>query len=174
MNIFVLDESPMVAATYHCDRHVVKMVLETAQILCSAASLNGSRNTPYKPTHLKHPCVLWAAETRGNYRWLVSLGLELGNEYYRRYGKVHKSHEVIRQMARDDGFLPNKPRTDWAQCMPDECRIAGDAVRAYRKYYATHKLPILEYSWTDAPSWLTQRIRREHGATEVARLLGRP
>ena len=71
MNIFVLDSDPKVAATMLCDKHVVKMILESAQMLSTVAHTNG--HIPrYRPTHSKHPCTLWAGESKSNWQWLVA------------------------------------------------------------------------------------------------------
>jgi hypothetical protein len=72
MNLFVVHQDPIIAARSLNDRHVVKMTLETAQILCSAAN-NLGQWAPYLPTHLKHPCVLWAAACRANRNWTVAV-----------------------------------------------------------------------------------------------------
>lgn len=127
MNIFILDDNPITAAQYQCDKHVVKMVLETAQIL---STINGG---PYKPTHAHHPCVLWAAEALGNYEWLVEHGKALSQEYAERYGKIHKSTAVIYSLAEPVITLP-QGRTDFVQCMPEHFRTT-DTVTAYRHYY---------------------------------------
>jgi len=127
MNIFVLDLDPQVAAQMQCDKHVVKMVLETAQIL---STVNGG---PYKPTHSRHPCVLWAGSHEGNYRWLVAHGQALAQEYFERYGKVHASARVIELLA-DPRTTLQTGATPFVQCMPEEFR-AQDPVEAYRAYY---------------------------------------
>jgi len=76
VNIFALDWDPFLAAQFQCDKHVVKMVLESAQILCSAFP-----DAPYKRTHPRHPCVRWALSTRSNYDWLVKHAYGLSDEY---------------------------------------------------------------------------------------------
>jgi len=102
VNIFVLDTNPQIAAQHHCDKHVLKQSLETAQILCTVRHINKHLNTydednniPYKPTHKNHPCVLWAANHCVNYAWLLALGDHLCQEYTFRYGKKHKCQDVI-------------------------------------------------------------------------------
>src|SRR5574343_1523365 len=90
MNIFAVDADPIQAARDLCDRHVVKMTLETAQILCSAFD-----ESPYKKTHFNHPCCKWARTSKSNYQWLIAHGLGLSAEYSLRYGKTHKSEQVI-------------------------------------------------------------------------------
>ena len=84
MNIFVLDYNPKRAAQMQCDKHVVKMPLETAQILCSAFEPG---TAPYKRTHYNHPCSVWGRESKVNYKWLIEHGLALSDEYTYRYGK---------------------------------------------------------------------------------------
>jgi hypothetical protein len=100
MNIFACDYDPVTAAKCLDDRRVVKMVLETAQLLSGALYLLGYWNyNLYKPTHLNHPCTRWVIKSRGNFDWLVRHGLALGSEYSRRfhYGTLvqHKSVPVI-------------------------------------------------------------------------------
>jgi len=127
MNIFILDEDPAVAAQYQCDKHVVKMVLETAQIL---STVNGG---PYKPTHANHPCVKWAGAARDNYDWLVRHGKALSQEYAERYGRIHKSTHVIYMLEEPHITLPTG-QTEFVQCMPEHFQ-GLDPVRAYRRYY---------------------------------------
>jgi hypothetical protein len=109
MNIFLLSRNARKAAALHTDKHVVKMLLETAQILCTVLSLF-SQSAPYKPTHAKHPCVLWAC-CRAHFEWLIELGRGLADEYARRYpGRNHKCTAVVEEIAsRDLSFLPERP-----------------------------------------------------------------
>lgn len=125
MNIFVLDNDPGRAARDHCDKHVVKMILESGQMLCAAHWLGWQRMLkvdanlkreallerlkseidprllpPWKMTHVSHPCTQWTQRAWGNYMWHSRLGLALCEEYTRRYGKEHKSLEVHRWLNR--------------------------------------------------------------------------
>jgi hypothetical protein len=106
MNIFVLDCSPAVAASLHCDQHVCKMIIETAQMLYTyldsigelaridlKSPITGNALTPYKSTHKHHPCVLWLHGGRSNFTWLVMLGIYLCNRYSDIYGKTHGTAE---------------------------------------------------------------------------------
>jgi len=93
MNIFYLDENPIIAAKMQCNKHVVKMTLETAQLLCSPFP---EGEAPYKRSHYKHPASIWLRESRDNYRWLLMHGLALAKEYTERYGRVHSSEKVIK------------------------------------------------------------------------------
>ena len=149
MNIFVLDRDIETCAQYHCDKHVVKMTLETAQILSTI--LGG----PYKPTHANHPCTKWARETEGNLVWLWRLGNALGEEYYHRYGKIHKSHQVIAGLQLSSKFCDVRTMnmTPFAQAMPDNYK-GRDAVQAYRDYYRGEKSDIATYKNRQKPYWL--------------------
>ena len=136
MNIFALHRIPIMAAKMHSDKHVVKMVLETAQILATVHHIhNNGSAVKYKATHAKHPCVVWAAASRANYLWLLDLGKQLAREYKMRYNKFHACHELF---SGELGSVPPELKfsapTPFAQCMPDECKDA-DHVEAYRKYY---------------------------------------
>jgi len=153
MNIFILDKDPTLAAQYQCDKHVVKMVLETAQLLCTVVSDLGA-DVPYKATHRKHPCTLWAAESRQNFEWLVEHGISLAEEYTLRYDREHKSEAVIRLAAKHSRLLPDKGLTPWAQAMPDEYKAAC-AVEAYRAYYIGEKLHFAVWS-LGSPYWVPE------------------
>lgn len=148
MNIFVLDTDPSSAARLHLDKHIVKMPLETAQML---STVNGG--TPYRITHKNHPCTIWAGKNKANYRWLVNLGLELCKEYTYRYGKVHKCQAVIEQLQSPPKSVPDGEMSAFAQAMPDECK-ADDAVTAYRNYYLKHKMHIANWTKRDVPEWM--------------------
>jgi len=150
MNIFVLDKDPKVAAIQQFDKHVVKMVLESAQILC-AAFPDGA--APYKRTHYNHPSTVWARTCKPNYQWLLKHGLALAKEYTRRYEKTHKSQSVIEWCAvglEEIDFLEKdlEVLTPFAQAMPEEYKC-DNAVDAYRSYYIGEKNKIA--SWARSP-----------------------
>src|SRR5574343_549928 len=98
MNIFYLDHNTGVCSRYHCDKHVVKMILEYAQLLSTAHHIldkDGAPSVLYKPTHINHPSAVWARANAENYRWLVSLFIDLNKEYTFRYNKRHKSKSLL-------------------------------------------------------------------------------
>lgn len=150
MNVFVVDYDPVEAAKCLMDKHIVKMPLETAQIL---STINGG---PYKSTHEGHPCVTWAAEAIDNYKWLVKHGLALCDEYSRRYGKLHKCREVIWLLEEPFEKKLNKGSTPFVQCMPDMYRHQ-DPVVAYRRYYAT-KAAFAKWTKCEPPAWWLEDI----------------
>jgi len=151
VNIFVLDNSPQLAARDMCNKHICKMCVETAQMLSAAVFLNNDEQTwnlyqheLYKPTHKKHPCTLWTAKSPHNFEWLVQHAFALCDEYTTRYGKTHASKLPIKCAAslalRAFGGVQGDwtKHTPFALAMPDECK-REDAVEAYRCYYVAHK-----------------------------------
>ena len=106
MNIFVLDPSPAIAASYHCDQHLHKMILESAQILSRIASRQAwaDNSAYYKPTHANHPCTLWAGQSVTNAFWLVQLAQELDKIRLSLGCKSHKSMAIINKFIDDYCF----------------------------------------------------------------------
>lgn len=153
MNIFVLDNNVVRCARYHCDQHVVKMILESTQILCSALTINGY-TTPYRATHQKHPCVLWTAESFDNFLWLRSLALALNREYRYRFQREvnHKSIAVIESLP--GMTYENFGRTPFIQAMPEQYRDSDDPVAAYRNYYRGEKLRFARWTRRQPPRWI--------------------
>lgn len=156
MNIFVLDMDLQACARAHYDRHVVKMCLEYAQILSTAARLRGFDHRGYKSTHVNHPCVQWATEPQ-NWSWLLRLAEALGAEYTERYGRIHASTTALLD-------LPAELLNTWegryeiphnfALAMPEEYH-RDDAVESYRAYYRGAKSHLMAYrAPAVAPSWL--------------------
>jgi len=168
MNIFVLDRSPELAAHYHNDKHVVKMIMESAQILCTVHhTLDGTedarRTVPaiLRPTHQNHPVVLWAGASHGNYTWLHELMKHLGNEYRKRYNGQHVyTHTLWGQLTKRPHNMKAKAMSPFAQCMPEQYR-QNDAVEAYRDYYFFEKYHIAKWKApSSVPDWWAIRERR--------------
>jgi hypothetical protein len=162
VNLFVLHRDPRIAARWQSDRHVVKMTLEAAQILCSAA-WNLGQKAPYRPTHAKHPCVQWAGACRGNWEWVVAHGLALAAEYERRFGRMHGSLPVLRWAARA-GVGPRRKgrvrRQKFVMALPDKYR-GLDPVAAYRRYYRAEKASFATWKApATPPPWWTPVRRR--------------
>ena len=152
MNIFVLDDNIEHCAIYHCDKHVVKMTLETAQLLCSPYEPG---KAPYKRTHYNHPCAKWARESISNYEWLVEFGYFISQEYTHRYNKIHKCLDVIDWCDNNSHTLnlPDIGLTPWAQAMPDEYKDPC-AVQAYRNYYLGDKIDFCKWTNRKPPNWI--------------------
>lgn len=135
MNIFYLSRDPEKAARMQCDKHIVKMPLETAQLLSTAHVELDLNQVAYRATHKNHPSAVWARSNRSNYKWLVEHFRALCFEYQDRYGKVHKSfQDHIDALKIYPENLPDGIFQDPPQCMPDECK-RDCAVQAYRVYY---------------------------------------
>ena len=143
MNIFYLDKDPKLAAIYQYNKHVVKMILESAQMLCTAHHCYGSAeqkaNVPYKQAHLNHPSTIWARQSKSTYMWLYEHMMALGTEYYVRYGKTHLTITKCKE------FLATPPKhiqgDEWSQppqAMPDEYKHE-DSIIAYWQYYINDK-----------------------------------
>jgi hypothetical protein len=158
MNIFYLDEDPAVAAGMMCDKHVVKMILESAQMLCTAHRiLDGDQYANearlYKKGFVDHPSTVWARASRYNYEWLWNHMAALLTEYTNRYGKVHATERLVDPLwvhpgniSEDESFSPPP------QCMPDQYKC-DDTVQAYRNYYLGEKMYMAKWDYTEAPSW---------------------
>ena len=154
MNIFILDTNPRKCAEYHNDKHVVKMILETAQLLCGVHwTTESPYEIPYKLSHKNHPCSIWARECLENYNWLCELGIELCEEYTYRYGKRHKSQDIIEWcMTHQPKIRKNGSVTRFALAMPDECKV-NNPVDSYRRYYMLEKRGFATWKNREIPFW---------------------
>lgn len=143
MNVFACDPSPIKSAQWLADQHVVKMTLESAQIASSALHLRGSKNySLYRPTHLKHPCVLEAARSDKYMAWLIDHGIALAAEYLARFGKQHASLTRLESCRRLVWLSDRHVKTPYGRtptpavfplAMPDEHK-GEDPHESYRKY----------------------------------------
>ena len=147
----MLDRDPERAAQYHNDRHVIKMLLESAQLLSTACRVSGL-DCGYKLTHINHPCSVWVRESLDNWQWLKVLAKHLNSEFRYRFNHAdnHKSYDVIAGLP--EPALTPLGLTQFAQAMPDECR-QEDPVTAYRLYYIQHKNHIAKWTKRSVPNW---------------------
>jgi hypothetical protein len=154
MNIFVLDTDTKKCAVYHNDKHVVKMILETAQLLCGVHHVvESGYDIPYKLSHKNHPSAIWARECIENYIWLCDLGLDLCKEYTYRYEKRHKSQDIIEwALIHKPKLKKNDDMSPFALAMPDECKV-DDAVQSYRNYYMAEKRRMASWKNREIPEW---------------------
>jgi hypothetical protein len=162
MNIFFLSFSPREAARLHCDKHVVKMILETSQLLYSAHWIlnpEGLNENAYKLAHKNHPCSIWVRTSLSNYMWLASLGFWLCREYQYRYGehKLHKSEaHILWLLNNPPNSIPYMEFTPPALAMPIEYK-KEDPVESYKLYYIESKLKIrniVKYTKREWPEFL--------------------
>ena len=157
MNIFILDENQMLNAQYHCDRHVVKMILEQNQLLTTAHHMTGtnSKIIPYKKTHHNHPCSKWARASLSNYMWLLNSTEELCREYTYRYEKIHKCERILRWCKMNKPNIIDIGLTPFAQAMPAQYKNKN-AVLAYRAYYLGEKHHLFSWKRRSVPFWIEQ------------------
>lgn len=174
MNIFVLHSNPRMSALYLHDKHIVKMTLETAQILCSAYSTATEEppdvNPPYKSAYQNHPAVRWARLSRANFKWLVAYGKAVSAEYSVRFKKKHASGAVIEWCGDYVYFRPERfPKVEDQEpsppplCMPDEYKVSVSdpnctlqtcwqaAIDSYHGYYKSEKITPTTAKWTGKP-----------------------
>jgi len=189
MNIFYLDRDPVKAAEMSCDKHVVKMILESAQMLSTAKRVldgeeyfdttkNGRKikrwrlkNSNeeaiiYKAGWLRHPSTQWVMKSAYNYRWLYLHMMALNEQYKLRYNHT-KDHLCIQKLGQ---LLSTPPKninvraigTDATPAMPDECIVPGDSVASYRKYYIMKKKRFATWkSPAKTPEWFKEGVESE-------------
>jgi hypothetical protein len=178
VNIFVLDRDPREAAVALCDKHVVKMILESYQMLGSAVRRYGAsdeqmpltqKGTPLRGGYHYHLCTIWAGESRNNFLWLLDHAFSLCDEYTFRYRKVHFCEAGIEKLSYLDTLIPEGRMTGFAQAMPDQYKSL-DTVKAYRDYYWFDKRVNIEVKWDkgrNPPHWWIQRIKKSKAGVLV-------
>jgi hypothetical protein len=179
MNIFKLHEDMVIAAQMQCDKHVVKMVVESAQMLSTAhrvidgAQMNCKTKTGrstklwclpddrdhqlYKAVHVNHPSTLWTRESRENYQWHYGHWVGLCEEYTFRYGKIHSTDTKLRTILKNPPTrlesLGLQPLRTAVSAYP-ECIVEGDVVQTYRNFYKADKSKFAKWEKTrKAPDW---------------------
>jgi hypothetical protein len=157
MNIFYLDKDPVIAAQMMCDKHVVKMILESAQLLSTAHRvLDGDVYADsvglYKTAHKNHPSTIWTRASVHNYMWLYNHMISLMQEYTCRYGKHHASERLVAPLRKTPTTIPVVDFSDPPQCMPDYCKTE-DTVSAYRYYYINEKASFAKWKNAKIPEW---------------------
>jgi len=189
MNIFYLDKDPYIAAKMCCDKHVCKMIIESAQMLCTAHRIldgeeyygktaNGRKikrwkhtnfvleSLLYKASHINHPSTKWVMDNIFHYTWLYNHMLALNDEFKKRYNHT-KDHMTIQKLKT---ALSNPPKkinikkvgTDPTPAMPDECKIPGNVVESYRKYYIMKKREFATWKYpAEVPQWYQNGIQND-------------
>jgi hypothetical protein len=178
MNIFYLNENPKQCAQEHLDKHVVKMILEYAQLLSTAHRLldgeqyidssSGRKikrwklDNPklekllFKASHINHPSAIWCRKNVQNYMWLAELLEETCNEYTHRYGKIHSVQASGLMQELKNNFpknLPIGPFTEPTPAMPDDCKVPGDSLQSYKNYYIQKKRLFAKWTNRAMPIW---------------------
>ena len=184
MNIFYVDHDPVKAAQALVDKHVVKMILESAQLLSTAHRVldgemtvydkyvegslppryrktktwrlhDGRDKVIYSATHINHPSAVWCRTAVENYTWLVDHMYGLMDEYTYRYGKKHKCHgEIAYLLQSPPKNLETWNWTEMPTAMPDEYKVAGDSLTSYRNYYKIGKSKLHAWKNRQPPEWI--------------------
>ena len=152
MNIFATSECPKKTAMFLDDKRVVKMCLETAQLLSTAVNLSGGRST-YKTTHANHPCSVWTRQSKGNYAWLLRHFYFLCKEYEKRYNREHKCFNLLPELSHGIRYIQKGDKTPFPNCAANQehgldFKNLEDTTVAYQLY--------LSHRWeTDkrVPTW---------------------
>ncbi len=174
MNIFELDENPLVCASMHCDKHVVKMPIEYAQLLSTAHRVldgeeyigetkTGRKAKRYRldderekhlymASHIKHPDGIWVRQSSGNYYKLFFLYMSLLTEFTHRYGKVHGASKPSFWLQKAPTNIPFGFETELPQCMPEDCK-GPNVIKAYHAYYINYKNHFATWKNREIPSW---------------------
>jgi len=177
MNIFYVDENPVDAARALVDRHVVKMILESAQLLSTAhrvldgeevegKSKSGRKarrwklsdrreDVMYSATHINHPSAVWCRQSVENYQWLVEHFFALCEEYTYRYGKVHKCFAMGIDLQCPPFNLKEFDWTPMPSCMAEEYIISNESLTNYRNYYILGKSSLHKWTKRNQPDWIT-------------------
>jgi len=178
MNIFYLHNDPKTCAELHNDKHVVKMILEYAQLLSTAHRvldgvlidgqspsgrkkkiylLADNRNTNlYATTHINHPSAIWVRHSYENYEWLYKLFIAVLNEYTYRYGRIHATARLIDALSIPPTHIPKGVGfTEPTPAMPDEFKVSGNSVRSYINYYVGAKKHLASWKKRQTPEWFT-------------------
>ena len=153
MNLFAVNDNPVLAALDLCDQHMV-MAKEAGQICSTVAHLRGVWvEGMSKPTHENHPVVRWANAHPANWSWALRHGLAVCWAYHLRYGKQYKSAKVLRKCKLALGMDDWRGHTPFAQAMDQypECK-GTDSVEAYRRFYRTKTFARWKHS--PKPTWL--------------------
>ena len=162
MNIFYLDKDPREISEMQCDKHCVKMILESAQMLSTAHRVcDGDKYAEkmglYKLAHKNHPSTIWVRSSFHNYRWLWQHMCALMKEYTYRYGKTHATSRLRDALLRPPKNISlSDAGGDPPQCMPDYCK-GEDTVLAYQNYYILEKSGFAKWTKREAPVFFVEK-----------------
>ena len=181
MNIFYLDPDPKTCAEMHVNKHVVKMIIEYAQLMSTAHRIldgqeyidktaNG-RNIKrwrmadsefetrlYKASHVNHPSGVWCRANKENYIWLNRMWHYLMIEYTHRYGRQHETSKLSDLLYLTPKNIPNGSFYEPTPAMPDECKVPGDSLASYHKYYVERKNHFAVWTKRETPTWYKEMI----------------
>ncbi len=162
MNIFILDNDPVVAAQQLCDKHIVKMILESGEMLCHAIKSTGGTTFYMSDRHKNHPCTIWTRTSKSNWLWLHKHAMAMCAEYTRRYHKTHSWESKLATLTVPD--LPEVGLTPFARAIkkkqyPELLDPNITTVEAYRKYYLIDKARFAKWKApSQPPDWWDTNI----------------
>jgi hypothetical protein len=182
MNIFYLNPNPKVCAEMHLDKHVVKMIIEYAQLMSTAHRvLDGEQYTDktannrsiqrwrmknemveqalMKASHVNHPSNIWVRASKQNYIWLLKMWLHLLAEYTHRYGKQHACEKYIDVLYNAPKNIPNAPFTEPTPAMPDIYKVTNDSIKSYQNYYIHDKARFANWKNRETPEWFLYGVK---------------
>jgi hypothetical protein len=185
VNIFYLHREPKMCAEMHCDKHVVKMIIEYSQLMSTAhrvldgeeyyaLTANGRKikrwrmpdekyeNGLMKASHVHHPSNVWVRASKENYIWLNQMWNYLLLEYTHRYGKRHACADRMEVLYAWPENIPDGPFTPPTPAMPDECKIANNSLASYHKYYIEKKVRFAKWTNRDVPLWYQNGINKNN------------
>lgn len=187
MNLFLLDEDLDKCAEYHVDRHVNKMILEAAQLICTNLWIDElfgyvpraitkeenailqttrkkwkdvpmeDRPIPYLPTMQNHPSCVWVRSSLENFYWTNCYAFALASEAHYRYGTTHKSYEMLRALPEPKN-MEDHGFTTFALAMTEELKDINDPIQSYRNFYMLDKATFAEWKHRDKPDWWDEDI----------------
>jgi len=182
MNIFYLDSDPQKCAEMHCDKHVVKMIIEYAQLMSTAhrvldgteyydLTANGRKIKRWrlgddreqalmKASHVMHPSNIWTRSNRDNYNWLYRMWFHLLREYTHRYGKIHACGRLETALYVPPHKIVQSEFWPPTPAMPDDCKIANDSLASYHKYYTDRKVRFAKWTKRAPPIWYTDALNK--------------
>ena len=185
MNVFYLSSLPRECAEMHCDKHVVKMIIEYAQLMSTAHRvldgdqysgktktgrnikrwkhpISNMENTLYLASHINHPSAIWVRANRRHYDWLHAMWIFLGQEYTHRYGREHLTiTKLKRVLEKSPQNIPYGKFKQPPQAMPDECKHDSSII-AYRTYYNLYKKPFAKWTNRKMPTFFHNYLVREN------------
>lgn len=190
MNIFFLDRNPEICAQMHCNKHVVKMIIEYAQLMSTAhrmldgnqvvENVNGRKlkrwiiddprnDVLYKASHVNHPSAVWVRSSLSNYLWLYNMWSHLLREYTFRYGKKHQTEKLLFVLARQPNNISVSGWSDPPPAMPDDCKIPNDSLASYRNYYLLKKSHFAKWTKRNEPTWYSFGLTTMNLAESIAK-----
>jgi hypothetical protein len=190
MNIFYLDKDPQKCAEMHLDKHVVKMIIEYAQLMSTAhrvldgeeyydKTANGRKIKRWrmedpkyelglmKASHVNHPSGVWVRASKENYMWLNRMWNYLLLEYTHRYGKRHACADRMDVLYSWPENIPDGPFTPPTPAMPDDCKIANNSLASYHKYYIEKKVSFAKWTKREVPAWFQNGINKTNANLQL-------